>query len=205
MVFTIINYYFQETHKDLPESLFERMNGDSDSFYRHSMGQVITAIKSCRQKSPNLRYSLQIHSSLVSGITKRSFFNTLFATNQPKTGKIRMPSIGDALLDALRNGFEISINVFNFFIWWVYQLFVQTIHRNIEKILWYAQKVSLEFLSRGFSTEVRQFANELVATAEIWGIQTPFLIGKSNQVRALHFEGQKLKVKISEKLKLKIS
>ena len=115
MVFTIINNYFQEAHKDLPESLFERMNGDSDSFYRHSMGQVITAIKSCRQKSPNLRYSLQIHSSLVSGITKRSFFNTLFATNQPKTGKIRMPSIGDALLDALRNDFAISINVFNFF------------------------------------------------------------------------------------------
>ena len=110
-----LNYYFQETHKDLPESLFERMNGDSDSFYRHSMGQVITAIKSCRQKSPNLRYSLQIHSSLVSGITKRSFFNTLFATNQPKTGKIKMPSIGDALLDALRNDFEISIEIFCFF------------------------------------------------------------------------------------------
>ena len=87
----------------------------------------------------------------------------------------------------------------------IHCVFVKTIQRNIEKILWYAQKVSLEFLSRGFSTEVRQFANELVATAEIWGIQTPFLIGKSNQVRALHFEGQKLKVKFSEKLKLKIS
>ena len=78
-----------------------------------------------------------------------------------------MPSIGEDLLSALR---------------------------NIEKVLWYGQKITCEFLTRGFSTEVRQFANELVATAEIWGIQTPFLVGKSNQIRALHMEGQKLKV-----------
>ena len=65
--------------------------------------------------------------------------------------------------------------------------------RNIEKILWFSSAVSSEFISRGFTTEARQFANELVATAEIWGLQIPFLIGKSNQVRALHFEGQKKK------------
>ena len=65
--------------------------------------------------------------------------------------------------------------------------------RNIEKIIWYTRTITEEFLARGFTTEVRQFSNELVVTSEIWGLQIPYLIGKSNQVRALHFEGQRNK------------
>jgi len=65
--------------------------------------------------------------------------------------------------------------------------------RNIEKIIWYTRMITEEFLARGFTTEVRQFSNELVTTSEIWGLQIPYLIGKSNQIRALHFEGQKKK------------
>ena len=65
--------------------------------------------------------------------------------------------------------------------------------RNIEKIIWYTQKISEEFLSRGFTLEVRQYSNELIVVSEIWGLQIPYLYGKSNQVRALHFEGQKSK------------
>ena len=45
-----------------------------------------------------------------------------------------------------------------------------------------------EFALRGFTTEVRQFANEMVATAQIWGLQLPFVVGKTAQVLALHME-----------------
>ena len=45
-------------------------------------------------------------------------------------------------------------------------------------------------MQRGFTVEVRQFANEMVATAEVWGLQLPYLIGKRYQVEALNMEGQ---------------
>ena len=57
-----------------------------------------------------------------------------------------------------------------------------TVLRNAEKLFWYTDKVTEEFMLRGFTTEVRQFSNELVTTAEIWGLQLPFLVGKRNQV-----------------------
>lgn len=47
-----------------------------------------------------------------------------------------------------------------------------------------------EFALRGFTTEVRQFANEMVATAQIWGLQLPFVVGKAAQFWALHMEVQ---------------
>ena len=60
-----------------------------------------------------------------------------------------------------------------------------------------------EFALRGFTTEVRQFANEMVATAQIWGLQLPFVVGKTAQVLALHMEVNSLfslfKVKIQRK------
>ena len=60
-----------------------------------------------------------------------------------------------------------------------------------------------EFALRGFTTEVRQFANEMVATAQIWGLQLPFVVGKTAQVLALHMEVNSLfsllKVKLKER------
>ena len=60
--------------------------------------------------------------------------------------------------------------------------------RNAEKIFWYTARICDEFKNRGFTTEVRQFANELVTASQIWGLQVPFLVGKTHQVLALHME-----------------
>ena len=61
---------------------------------------------------------------------------------------------------------------------------------NAEKIFWYSERLISEFIQRGFTVEVREFANEMVATAEVWGLQLPYLIGKRYQVEALNMEGQ---------------
>ena len=61
---------------------------------------------------------------------------------------------------------------------------------NAEKVFWYSERLISEFMQRGFTVEVRQFANEMVATAEVWGLQLPYLIGKRYQVEALNMEGK---------------
>ena len=60
--------------------------------------------------------------------------------------------------------------------------------RNAEKIFWYTARMVDEFALRGFTSEVRQFANEMVVTAQIWGLQLPFVVAKTAQVLALHME-----------------
>jgi hypothetical protein len=72
----------KENYENLPGALFERMTGDSEDFYRHSMGQAATACQTHRQISANLRYSIQIHATLISGLTDRSHFQSLFSCNQ---------------------------------------------------------------------------------------------------------------------------
>ena len=81
----------------------------------------------------------------------------------PSSGSLKMPTFGRDMLHVLCNA---------------------------EKIFWYSERLISEFMQRGFTVEVRQFANEMVATAEVWGLQLPYLIGKRYQVEALNMEGQ---------------
>ena len=90
-------------------------------------------------------------------------FKNLFSTNMPSSGSLKMPTFGRDMLHVLCNA---------------------------EKIFWYSERLISEFMQRGFTVEVRQFANEMVATAEVWGLQLPYLIGKRYQVEALNMEGQ---------------
>ena len=54
--------------------------------------------KDPNMRSAALRYCVQIHTSLMSTLTERSFYQNLFATNMPTTGRIKMPSFGRELL-----------------------------------------------------------------------------------------------------------
>ena len=46
------------------------------------------------------------------------------------------------------------------------------------------------FSFKQFKLKVRQFANEMVTTAQIWGLQLPYVVAKTAQVNALHMEAQ---------------
>ena len=45
------------------------------------------------------------------------------------------------------------------------------------------EKLVSEHMAQGQTIEVRQYANEMVAASEIWGLQLPYLLGKKYLVR----------------------
>ena len=90
---------FEATDFSLPSFMFEKMTGSADDFYRHSMTKVaVNAVEDPNMRSAALRYCVQIHTSLMSTLTERSFYQNLFATNMPTTGRIKMPAFGRELL-----------------------------------------------------------------------------------------------------------
>ena len=62
----------------LPEFVFEKMSGSAEDFYCHSIGKVATvAAEGVNTHAANLRYCIQIHASLMSTMTERSFYQVV--------------------------------------------------------------------------------------------------------------------------------
>ena len=119
---------FEEDDFDLDDFVNDRMSGSADDFYRHSMSKVaVCAKQASTMRSASLRYCVQIHTSLLSTLTERSFYQNLFATNMPIAGAIKMPLFGRDLLNVCRQA---------------------------EKVFWYTHTMVDEFMARGFTTEV---------------------------------------------------
>ena len=64
----------------LPEFVFEKMSGSAEDFYCHSIGKVATvAAEGVNTHAANLRYCIQIHASLMSTMTERSFYQVIIS------------------------------------------------------------------------------------------------------------------------------
>ena len=110
-----------------------------------------------------LRYSIQLLVTVLSLACDRGFYSTLFASKANSAGTIKVPKIGKEILSTLR---------------------------MLEKTIWITVELTEIMITQGMSTEARQFSNELLCLSEIWGLQTPFIIAKTLQIRSLELEGQ---------------
>ncbi len=113
-----------------------------------------------------LRYAIQLLVNILSLNCDRSFFSTLFSTSAKSEGSLRLHKVGKEILSSLR---------------------------SLEKTIWITAEHTEDLLTRGMSTEARQFSNELLCLSEVWGLQTCYILAKTFQIRALELEGQTCK------------